>query len=352
MVTSEPMGTMAWMPLNDHTRVKPTYDFYDTVTKGRVAIANGRLISTADNAPDANFAGGSTSWHWKSSEPVAAYLVENSIGTFDWSERQGANGVLYYEAQDSGIADARKALNKTAMDQQENITHFQEQFNGPFPFNANGILVLQPPASFEEEMQTKIVFVNSTIGGADGTNLSTFAHENMHQWWGDNVSYFDHRLTFFKEGQADTAQRFYTAKLAADAVGGQGTPVGDAAFEVSLANTFNGQYNQGGSYWTVAPSNPTSANLFGNSNTYRRPGASYLALRTILGKESYNAALHEIQRNYGGGAITEPQLEAVFHKYMPNQSATCAARLDEFFHQWWDTAYAAAASTTPPARSL
>jgi hypothetical protein len=348
MVTTEPSGTMAWMPLNNHTRVKPTYDFYDTVTKGRVAIANGRLVSTGDNAPDANFPNGSTSWHWKSSEPVAAYLVENSMGTFDWSERQGGNGVLYYEAQDSGIADPRKALNKVAMDEQENITHFQEQFNGPFPFNANGILVLQPSASFEEEMQTKIVFVNGTIGGSTGTNLATFSHENMHQWWGDNVSYTDHRLTFFKEGQADSSERFYAAKNAADLVGGQGTPAGDAAFEASLVNYFATQYNQTGTYWTVAPSNPTSANLFGTSNTYRRPGASYLALRAILGPAKYNAALHEIQHDFGGGSISEAQLEAVFHKYMTNQSAACSAKLDQFFTQWWDTAYPAGGGANRP----
>ena len=214
MVTSEPMGTRTWMPLNDHTRVKPTYDIYDTVTKGKVAIGNGRLVSTGDNAPDANFPGGSTSWHWRSPEPVAAYLVENSVGSFDWSERPGANGVLYYEAQDSNITAARKALNKLAMDGQEDITHFQEGINGQFPFSSNGILVMQPNASFEEEMQTKIVFVNGTIGGAAGTSLGTFAHENMHQWWGDNVSYSDHRFTFFKEGQATTAEFYYTARAA------------------------------------------------------------------------------------------------------------------------------------------
>ena len=39
-------------------------------------------------------------------------------------------------------------------------------------------------ASFEEEMQTKIVFV-----GGIGITAQTFAHENMHQWWGDAVSY-------------------------------------------------------------------------------------------------------------------------------------------------------------------
>ncbi|HEY3713045.1 MAG TPA: hypothetical protein VGL39_00860, partial [Jatrophihabitantaceae bacterium] len=177
-VTTEPVGTMDWMPLNNHPSVKPTYDFYDTVTRGRTAIANGRLISgPTDNAPDANFAGGSTSWHWKSPEPIANYLVENSVGNFDYSFRTGANDVVYFEAQDSGITDARKALNKVAMDQQEAITHFEEQFSGPFPFNSDGIVVAKPTASFEEEMQTKIVFVGGRIAA------DTFSHENMHQWW-------------------------------------------------------------------------------------------------------------------------------------------------------------------------
>src|SRR5262249_56559587 len=152
------------------------------------------------------------------------------VGSFDWSERVGGNGVLYYEAQDSGIPAARKALNKLAMDQQEAITHFQEQFNGPFPFSSDGILVLQPSASFEEEMQTKIVFVGGTIGGNTGTNVQTFSHENMHQWWGDNVSYSDHRYTFFKEGQATTAEYYYIAKTAADAAATAATPGLDSGF--------------------------------------------------------------------------------------------------------------------------
>src|SRR4051812_22237119 len=71
-VTTEPLGTMAWMPLNNHPTVKPTYDFYDTLNydpaaaTNRVAIGNGRLISTDVNGADANFPGGSRTFHWKS----------------------------------------------------------------------------------------------------------------------------------------------------------------------------------------------------------------------------------------------------------------------------------------------
>ncbi|RKQ90415.1 peptidase M1-like protein [Solirubrobacter pauli] len=340
MVTSEPTGTEAWMPLNNHPSVKPTYDIYDTVTKGKLAIGPGRLVSSGDDAPSANFPAGSTSYHWKSSEPIANYLVENSVGNFDYTFRDGANDVVYFEAQDANITPARKALNRVAMDQQESITHFQESITGPFPFNANGIVVALPSASFEEEMQTKIVFVGGTIGGAQGTNVNTFAHENMHQWWGDNVAEGAPKLMWFKEGQATTAEYYQTALAAANAAGGQGTTAGDAAFEASLVARFNQNYNSTSTtFWNTAPSNPTSASMNGTSNAYTRPGTSYLALRAILGRENYNAALRHIQVAYRGGSMEEAPLKAEFHKYLPNQSPACHNKLEEFFKQWWDTPY-------------
>ncbi len=95
-------------------------------------------------------------------------------------------------------------------------------------------------------------------------------------------------------------------------------------------------------FWNVAPSNPTSQSMNGNSNAYVRPGTAYLALRAILGPKNYAAALTHIQDAYRGGSITEAQLETEFHKYMTNQSAACSAKLDEFFKQWWDTPYTGA----------
>src|SRR3954454_17423093 len=340
MVTSEPTGTSSWMPLNNHPSVKPTYDIFDTVTKGKLAIGPGRLISSGDNPADANFANGSTSYHWKSSEPIANYLVENSVGSFDCSFRTGANDVVYFEAQDSAIAAVRKALNRVAMDQQESITHFQESLTGPFPFNSDGIVVALPSASFEEEMQTKIVFVGGTIGGAQGTNIGTFAHENFHQWWGDNVAEGRPQLMWFKEGQATTAQYFQNALTAANAAGGQGTTAGDAAFETSLVNQFNTNYNSTSTtFWNVSPANPTSVSMNGNSNAYTRPGTAYLALRAILGKDNYNALLRHIQVAYRGGSMTEEALESEFHAYLPNKTLGCSKKLDAFFKQWWDTPY-------------
>ncbi len=331
-VTTEPVGSEDWMPLNNHPSAKPTYDFYDTVNSGKQAIANGILVSTTHNAPDANFPDGSTMYHWHSAAPIACYLVENSVGSYDLTSRLADDGIRYYEAQGSSISDAQKQANLAIMNQQQDITDFQAQFNGPFPFKSDGVLVGIPSASFEEEMQTMITFQGGRIG------LGTFNHENMHQWWGDNVSEGNWNLTFFKEGMATLGQYLFNARNAQTAAGGPGTPAGDAAFQQSLVNQFNTNYAST-RLWTAAPSNPTSATLFSNSPTYTRPGTTYIALRQILGADNFVKALQRIQRDYGGGSITEAQLEAGFAQFLPNQSAACHDRLDQFFTQWFDTAY-------------
>ena len=58
--------------------------------------------------------------------------------------------------------------------------------------------------------------------------------------------------------------------------------------------------------------------------------------------------MKRIQSTYGGGSITEPQLEAEFHQSLPNQTAACHARLDQFFTQWFDTAYPSGGGANKP----
>jgi hypothetical protein len=332
-VTTEPLGTEDWMPLNNHPSAKPTYDFYDTVNAGKTAVANGILYSTTHHRPDQNFPGGSTTFHWRMDKPMANYLVESSVGSFDLTSHLGSDGIHYYEVQASSISPAQKQANLAIMTQQQDITDFQAQFNGRFPFRSDGVLIGIPAASFEEEMQTMITFEGGSIG------LQTFHHENMHQWWGDNVSEANYNLTFFKEGLATLGEYLFLARKAQTAAGGAGTPAGDAAFERALVTIFNTNYANPKLSWTGAPSDPTPATLFSGSSTYTRPGTAYVALRQILGHDNFTRALEQIQRDYGGSSITEKQLEAEFHRFMPNRGHACSVRLDQFFTQWFDTAY-------------
>jgi hypothetical protein len=341
-VTTEPVGSEDWMPLNDFPAAKPTYNFSDTVTAGRAVIANGVLLSTKRNPASAEFPGGSVTWNWLSRAPIASYLVENSVGKYNLTERTADNGTQYYEAQDTGISAARRAKNRAIMNMQQNITEFESQFNGTFPFTSDGVVVGTPNASFEEEMQTMITFA----GGR--TNTDTLYHENMHQWWGDNVTESDYNLTFYKEGLATLAEFLYHARLAEDANGGPYSAKGQAAFQASLVKSFNQSYAAGGTFWTVAPSNPEPVGLFSGSSTYARPGIGYIALRQILGHTNFAQALQQIQRTYGGSHVTETELEAVFQQWLPVPTSACHTRLQEFFAQWWDTPYPAGGGNNRP----
>jgi hypothetical protein len=341
-VTTEPVGSEDWMPLNDYPAAKPTYNFSDTVTAGRTVLANGVLLAVKHNPASNEFPGGSVTWNWFSPAPVASYLVEDSIGKYHLTERTADNGTQYYEAQDTSISAAQRKKNLAIMNLQQNITEFESQFNGAYPFTSDGVVVGTPPASFEEEMQTMITFAGGFI------NTDVLYHENMHQWWGDNVTEGNYNLTFYKEGLATLAEYLYHARLAEDAAGGPYSHKGQAAFQASLVKDFNQTYAQGGTFWTAAPSNPEPFGLFSGSATYARPGVGYIALRQILGHGNFTQALEQIQRTYGGGHVTEPELEAVFAQWLPVPTGACRARLHEFFSQWWDTAYPAGGGNHRP----
>jgi hypothetical protein len=332
-VTTEPVGTEDWMPLNDYPTAKPSYDFSDTVPAGTTAVANGQLLGHVTHAPDARFPHGSVTWHWRQTAPIASYLVENSIGKYAIRSYTAANGIKFYQVQDTAIGAKQQRKNRTIMRLQQDITEFESQFNGAYPFSSDGVIIGLPQASFEEEMETMITFAGGTI------DTDTLYHENMHQWWGDNVSEGSYALTFYKEGLATLAEYLYSARQAQAKAGGPGTATGRAAFQHSLDRTFASVYGLRGGFWTVAPSNPTPYDLFGD-NSYDRPGSAYVALRQILGHANFTRALETIQREYGGASITEPELEAAFAQFLPHRSAACQARLGGFFRQWFDTAYA------------
>jgi hypothetical protein len=340
-VTTEPVASEDWMPLNDYPVAKPTYDFSDTVTAGRTVIANGVLVSVRQHPASKEFPGGSVTWNWHSAAPIASYLVEDSVGNYSLTART-VDGITFYQAQDTSIGAAQQQQNAAIMDMQPDITAFESQFNGPYPFVSGGIIIGTPSVSFDEEMQTMIAFSGGTI------DTDTLYHENMHQWWGDNVTEDDYRMTFFKEGLATLAEFFYHARLAEDAAGGPSSPAGQAAFQASLVSQFNKIYRSGGSFWTTAPSDPEPFSLFSTSNTYDRPGAAYIALRQILGPVNFSQALQQLQRTYGGASISETQLEAAFHQWLPVHSDSCQARLSQFFTQWFDTAYPTGGGTHRP----
>ena len=272
--------------------------------------------------------------------PVASYLVENSVGNFSLTSRV-VNGIRFYQAQDTAISAKQQQKNQAIMDLQPDITAFESQFNGAFPFRSDGIVIGTPDASFEEEMESMITFAGGVI------DTDTLYHENMHQWWGDNVSEGGYRYTFYKEGMATLGEFLYQARLAENAAGGPSTAKGRAAFQASLVKQFNHTYASGKSFWTDAPSDPTPYTLFDSSSTYDRPGVAYIALRQILGPARFTGALRApapVRREPHHRGAAGSRLRPV----AAGAQRACQQRLSQFFTQWFDTAYPAGGGANRP----
>ena len=255
----------------------------------------GGPCSVRHHPADAEFHGGSVTWRWHAAAPIASYLVEDSIGNYRLTERT-VGGKKVYAAQDTSISAAQRQKNLAIMRLQPDITRFESRFTGPYPFTSEGIIVGTPSSGFDEEMETMIAFSGGTI------DTDTLYHENMHQWWGDNVTEGTYSMTFFKEGMATFGEFLYQARLAENAAGGRSTPAGRAAFQASLVQQFNAIYRLGGSFWAAAPSNPDPWGLFSGSATYYRPGAAYIALRQILGPANFTRALEQCSAPTAGPA--------------------------------------------------
>ena len=127
----------------------------------------------------------------------------------------------------SDIAAARKATNKAIMDMQEDITHFQERSTGRSRSTptASSSRCRAPPSRRRCRRRS------SSSAARIGNNAEIFSHENMHQWWGDTVSYVEPRYTFFKEGYADISEYLYAGRHAGKAAGPVGSAAYNAAFE-------------------------------------------------------------------------------------------------------------------------
>ena len=98
------------MPLNNHPSAKPTYDFYDTVNKGRPAIANGRLLRRASQPAGQQVPGRLDHL------PLALGRAGRQLPRREQRRRAttsppdvGSDGIRYYEAQASVAQRGRRS---------------------------------------------------------------------------------------------------------------------------------------------------------------------------------------------------------------------------------------------------
>ena len=304
---SESYEDRDWWPCKHDMQDKiDSMDVTVNVPWGSPTAADTFWVACNGKMVDSSIIGANRNFTFKSRYPIASYLVFVSVAQYN----------RYYRSVNIGAADVPVVYNLfkgkpaatytsilTAMDKLNLVLQAYSAKIGAYPFKNekhgfyDGLL-----GAGGMEHQT---FSGIATGGSL-TSISLLAHELMHQWFGDNVSFATWNDLWLAEGFAN-----YGEPLAAELV----PSLNQNAFAIrnsikssALSSTV--------SAW-IPNSNTATSNLIWNSAyggaVYTRGTMVVSMLRAIAGDTKFFQALTNYQTNLAGKSATTDSLKNYFN---------------------------------------
>ncbi len=193
-------GADLWWPCKDHPSDKPDgFDLVCTVPEGLVVASNGVLHGEPKTT------GGKTTFHWRTTSPIANYNVALNIAPY--VELQDT-----YTCVDGTVMPIRffvlpesEQRAKACMPQFLDHLKCFEEILGPYPFRREKYGIAETP-HLGMEHQTIIAYGN---GFRDEQWDWLHNHELSHEWWGNLVTCRDWKDMWIHEGFGTYMQPLY-----------------------------------------------------------------------------------------------------------------------------------------------
>jgi aminopeptidase N len=283
-VAGEPHSCTEWYPCNDHPTDKAKFSVTATVPRPFSVISNGRqLATTAHVSPDGTPV---RTFRWRLDERTATYLTTIYIDKLTFQRSRLADGTRVVSAYGPhpGAAPAREA-------RLPEILRVLSRRWGPYPAPEAGGIFVSADVPFSLEAFTRPLYF-------EGASLSTIAHENAHQWWGDNISIKRWRDICFNECLASYSEWLWAEHLGRNL---------DRAYRHGVA---------GRPFWLKAPLYDMGAgHEFDYDGVYLKGAFFVHALRNKIGSKAFFEAMRAIQRQRAGGNMSMIDLrDALEHK--------------------------------------
>ncbi|WP_203825492.1 M1 family metallopeptidase [Actinoplanes palleronii] len=253
----QPESASTWYPVNDHPSDKATFALAMTVPDGLEVISNGVPGPRATKA-------GWTTWRWSEGSPMASYLSTVVIGQYrvTTSTHDGKPMIVAVPESMAATSPAATSLARTG-----EITDYLASVFGPYPFDANGgVVVSDKRIGYALETQTRPVYGDTFFAGEP--NPGVVAHELAHQWFGDSVALRRWQDIWLNEGFATYAEWLWSEHDGQDSA--------QKLFDKSYA-AFD---------WSTPPGDPGAARIFG-APVYQRGGMTVHALRKTIGDDAF-----------------------------------------------------------------
>jgi len=192
-----------WLPCLDNFVEKCTYEYFITTDTLRKAFCGGNLV-------DITKQDSTTTWHWRDSDPVSAYLA--SITLSDYATISSTYNGLERTIPIQLCARPADTTNLKAsfIHLPDAIAAFENSY-GPYQFDRVGYC-LTPFSAGAMEHDCNITFMKALVDGT--TNYeTTMAHELSHHWFGDLVTCENAGDMWLNEGWASYSEKIFTEKL-------------------------------------------------------------------------------------------------------------------------------------------
>jgi len=300
---SEPYGAKDWWPCKDTPADKAdSADFWITTNTSLIPASNGKLMDIVNNG------NGTHTYKWKSSYPIAQYLLSMAITNYS----QYTN-YYHYSPTDSMPIDhflypSSLSFNISQLDKTPGMIKIYAENFGEYPFlkEKYGHAEFGWGGGMEHQ----------TITSMGGFSDYLIAHELAHMWYGDNITCKDWHHIWLNEGFAT-----YGESVIAEAW------YGKAGYNSSIEYEMSSAKNATGSIWVEDIS--SVGQIFNGSRSYAKGAVVLHMLRGILGDEVFYNTLRTYTEDPAvayGVAVTE-DFQAIAER-------VSGVDLDYFFYEW------------------
>ncbi|MFV0407901.1 MAG: M1 family aminopeptidase [Propioniciclava sp.] len=302
LFAGEPQASALWYPANDHPTDPATVEVWATVPEGMEAISNGTLVSRDTDAdPD------TATWHWAADEPMATYLAFLALGEFELRESD-ADGRAAVYAVSERLADRDELFAR--LGETPDIIHQLEVRYGPYPFDDVGGVVVDLELGWAAlETQERPVYALDFAGLSASAATDVIVHEQVHQWFGNQVRVADWSDIVNNEGWAT----FAAAEVRERRTG------------QSVERWLVDRWTENDRFWGRSLSDPGIGNMFGT--TYVRGGMALAALRVLLGDDEFFRIARAWAQEPGARSLADWQ------SFVENQAGH---DLTDFWEAWYE----------------
>lgn len=323
---SEPYGARRWMPCNDTPNDKALVSITVRVPRGYQAIANGLLQERRLDS-----LGGET-FVWKHTSPIAPYLMAVSASVFEqyrqWYKRvSNPNDSIpvdnyFWKEDDTNLPFNNKNYNaRKSFEITVGTMEAYSRWFGEYPFEKYGHVIAQPFFAGGMEHQSISTINRSWLRGSSPAG---FAHELMHQWFGDKVTCASWEDIWLNEGFAT-----YGEALWYESWGGRSWNM------VAMQGFRSGYFASKTNMQSVYVNSPTSIDdIFNYASTYAKGGWILHTLRRIYGDSVYFPAMRLYLARFAFNAASTRDLQQVFEETIRQRLTQVPVPVSNIFQEW------------------